>query len=539
MLSWLNNIYLFGLFLAGIPILIHFLTRKKLSIVKFSAIRFIDEIQKTRMRSLKLKQIILLIIRMLIIACFVIGFARPAIRIQFKSAGGSHERTSVIILLDNSLSTSQEIGGIDIFTLQKNAVHRIISLLKPGDELSLAVFNDDVYPVTSHFTRGFKRVLRVVDTLKVSWKSTSIKNALTFAADELKFASNANREIYIITDNRASGWKDVVPERINFERTRVFVILFNGNIDNLSVSSVSFPPQLIEIDKPFTLNYTVTNHSARAYKAVVSNLFIDNDRVAQDEITSFGAGVVSSELVGYISKGGLHSGYVTIDNDALKADDIYYFSFKVPEICNVLLLGGQERIYLRLALSPTDSSSFFRVKEMDYVEGMKERLDEYDVFVLSAPPPLPDDFMFRLKQSVMSGKGLVLFLGTKSDLKALGNFLQNRISFLGAVGGTGGYLNIGRVLYNHPIFQVFKSLKGIPRVEFYKIVQTIANENVIASFTNDNPFIIETMLGGGKCIVITSSVEPEWSNLYLSSFFIPFIQRSCQYVAGDVAQFDK
>lgn len=539
MLSWLNNIYLFGLVLATIPILIHFLTRRKLKLIKFSTLRFIDEIQRTRMRSFKLKQILLLIIRTLIITFFVLAFARPTIRGVFRPSAGAHERTSVVILLDNSFSTSQELGGIDLFTLEKTGARKLISLLKEGDEVSFALFNAEVHPLTNHFTRAFQRLDRIIDTLSISYCGTNIAKALAFAKDELKYAKNANKEIYILTDNRFSGWKGFRSEDFKLKEARVFLLIYKGSEDNLCVSKVSFPAQLIEVGKPFEISYEVANYSGRDYSAIVSNLFIDDERVAQSELVPRKLGYVSGGLVGNISKGGYHYGCVTIDNDALAVDDVYYFSFKVPEKYRVLVLGGSERIYLKFALAPVDSEGFFTISDYDYSKGINARFDEYDVIVISSPPAMAPEFMSRLRTAIESGKGLIVFTGEKTDLKSWGNFFSPQVSLFGVIGAQAGYVGWGRVSYNHPIFQPFDPHLPLPTVNFYRIVQASAQTGIIAEYGNNLPAIIETKIGQGKVIVVTSSVEPSWSTLYISGAFIPFIQRAVQYVAKDVAKFDE
>ena len=66
-MNFLNPWMLLGLLAAGIPILLHLLNLRKLKTIEFSTLRFLKELQKTRIRRFKIKQIILLILRTLII----------------------------------------------------------------------------------------------------------------------------------------------------------------------------------------------------------------------------------------------------------------------------------------------------------------------------------------------------------------------------------------------------------------------------------------------------------------------------------------
>ena len=78
-MNFLNPFVLFGMLAAGIPLVLHLLNLRKLRTVEFSTLRFLEELQQTRVRNLKLQQILLLILRTLIIVFAVLAFARPTI----------------------------------------------------------------------------------------------------------------------------------------------------------------------------------------------------------------------------------------------------------------------------------------------------------------------------------------------------------------------------------------------------------------------------------------------------------------------------
>src|SRR5687768_4361997 len=100
---FLNPFILVAMAAASIPLLLHLLNLRKLRTVEFSSLKFLKELQKTRIRRLKLKQILLLILRTSLVIFAVLAFARPALH---GSAGlpGSHASTTAVILIDDSFS---------------------------------------------------------------------------------------------------------------------------------------------------------------------------------------------------------------------------------------------------------------------------------------------------------------------------------------------------------------------------------------------------------------------------------------------------
>ena len=95
---FLNPTVLLGLLAAGIPILIHLLNLRKLKKIEFSTLAFLKELQKTKIRKIKLKQWILLALRVLIIIFLVLSFARPTLESVDIAAAASKAKTSSVFM---------------------------------------------------------------------------------------------------------------------------------------------------------------------------------------------------------------------------------------------------------------------------------------------------------------------------------------------------------------------------------------------------------------------------------------------------------
>ena len=70
-MTFLNPAVLIGLAAASIPILIHLLNLRKLKTIEFSTLIFLRELQKNKIRRVKLKQLLLLALLVLIILMIV------------------------------------------------------------------------------------------------------------------------------------------------------------------------------------------------------------------------------------------------------------------------------------------------------------------------------------------------------------------------------------------------------------------------------------------------------------------------------------
>jgi hypothetical protein len=75
-MTFLNPLLLFGLAAAAIPVLLHLLNLRKLRTVEFSSVRFLKDLQKSSIRRIRIRQILLLIVRTLLIIAIVAAFSR-------------------------------------------------------------------------------------------------------------------------------------------------------------------------------------------------------------------------------------------------------------------------------------------------------------------------------------------------------------------------------------------------------------------------------------------------------------------------------
>ncbi|MCD6501721.1 BatA and WFA domain-containing protein [bacterium] len=540
MLTFLNNIFIPVLAAAVLPILIHLFTRRRLEKRRWPSLRFLEEIQRRRMRRVKLKQLLLLVLRVLILLLVIGAFARPAIKGIFTSGVGAHDRTSVAILIDDSYSMGQEAAGVDLFTKARQAAEDIFGLLKEGDELWIVPFDDRPRPATSEPMKVVSGGRQIIDSLRISGGGSDVWSAVALATEEISKSRLLHREIYVLTDDKNCGWhrsgKLELPDGV-----RLYSVVFSPDDErNFGITGIDFPRTLLQKDVSFTLMPKVTSFAPNPTKDHIVDLYIDGSKVAQKSIDLDAGAVASVELKAKVEDGGFHFGEVRLEGDALPADNSRFFSFKIPERFDVLVVGGAESKFIAAALSP-DDEGFFRVKRIDYRQLPNELLSSYDLLILSDPPELPGAVASAITGFVHRGGGFNVFFGgspmPERSAKALfGDRFPIRV--MATIGDTigGGRLNLGRANFDHPVFVPFADT--LPEVNFRRIAAIDGADEVPLTFSNGLPAIAEGSLGDGKVAICGFSVDLEYSDIATSGFFVPLIHRLSQYLAADVAVFD-
>ncbi|MCA9065473.1 MAG: BatA domain-containing protein, partial [Planctomycetaceae bacterium] len=78
-MSLINSGLLFGLVLAGIPVILHMVMRARPKRIEFPALRLLKAKQASNSRRMQLRQFLLLLLRILVIAVLVLAVARPSL----------------------------------------------------------------------------------------------------------------------------------------------------------------------------------------------------------------------------------------------------------------------------------------------------------------------------------------------------------------------------------------------------------------------------------------------------------------------------
>ena len=92
----------------SVPILIHFLNRFNVKKVNYSSIRFLKSMKNSTIRSVKLKKIILLLLRIGIISALVLMLSRPVTKGFMPGWLSAEMDTRLLLVIDNSSSMSAQ-----------------------------------------------------------------------------------------------------------------------------------------------------------------------------------------------------------------------------------------------------------------------------------------------------------------------------------------------------------------------------------------------------------------------------------------------
>jgi aerotolerance regulator-like protein len=555
-MTFLNPLFLIALAAAAIPIILHLLNLRKTRVVEFSTLTFLKELQRSKIRKLKIRQWLLLVLRTLIIVFLVLAFTRPALRSAFGFLPGTDAKSSVVIVVDNSISLLASDENGQLLKQAKEKAIEILDMLSPGDE---AVLMTTSQPNLSEleFTAALNAVRKEIMALESSPVHRDYREVFTAVSVVLDQSNNLNKEIYLISDDQHSQYlsddENAATEMFsNNAKLLVFPLGSRAPV-NATVSNVEIQNAFFETNKPVDLTATIANESDRQLNTAAVSVFLNGERVMQ-KTADIDANASRTLNFSVIPKNdGLIEGFIELEADDIPEDNRRYFSFSIPEKIRVLLgpSGSKQSLLLKLALQPgqesSDDGGLYRIDELSAAALRSANFTNYDIVILTASTEsVSESFLNRLTAYVRGGGGLMLFPDADGKIDA---FRQKVLPAFGlpVPGGTRGKIgslqrsaSFGTIDFDHPLFRnVFAQANSDdkPTIEspglFYSVALSPANESqTVIATSNGDGFLIDQHFGSGKVLVYASALDFQWTDFPIKGVFVPLMNRSVLYLAS-------
>jgi hypothetical protein len=566
-MTFLNPAVLVALVAAAIPVLLHLLNLRKLRTVEFSTLAFLKQLEKSRMRRLKLRQILLLILRTLVIACLVLAFARPALRGTSVGGLSTHAKTTAVLILDDSFSMSASDEHGLLLNQAKAASQDALSLLKEGDDVFFQRFSEGAGSETPETpTHDISGVRSALSETQASTTFHTLGDILTRTRTVLKESKNFSKEVYLLTDlqktNFAAGEEDKSKPSsglpMTFDnQTRLFLIpIGHAAVQNVGVVGVKISNRIFEKDRPFSLEATIRNSGNAPLQNYTVSMYLDGVRVMQKSVDLQPESVSTVEFIAAPKRTGYISGYVQADPDAIDQDNQRFFTIYVPERINLLFVTNSERdiSFVKLALTADErSQSLYGIETIPSSKLLMTSLAQFDVIVISNVKSFSSEEVERLRGFASDGGGIMFFPGSDVDIgQYSATFCQklNIALFLGRAGGSSdrsSFLTFENVDLAHPLFfGMFeaKSTTGRGRgssIESPHIFTAFeyrpsARGESIIRLSNGTSFLTDYRIGNGRLLLYTVATTLDWSDFPVKGIFVPLIRRSLAYLASSSDQ---
>ncbi|MDX1667704.1 MAG: BatA domain-containing protein, partial [Saprospiraceae bacterium] len=186
--------FLFALAALAIPIILHLFYFRRFKRVYFTNVRFLREVKEETSARSKLRNLLVLLMRLLAIAFLVLAFAQPFIPQGEEVEQG---RKAVSIFVDNSFSMSAQSQDVSLMEKAKQRAREIVEGYQP----------EDVFQVlTNDFEGRHQRLvsqedaISLIDEIEISPEVKSLSQVVGRQSQALATGSIDNQLSYLISD---------------------------------------------------------------------------------------------------------------------------------------------------------------------------------------------------------------------------------------------------------------------------------------------------------------------------------------------------
>lgn len=539
---FLNPTILLGLFAAAIPIIIHLLNLRKLKQVEFSSLNFLKELQKSKIRKIKIKQWLLLVLRTFIIIFLIMAFARPTLEKSNIILTSSSAKSSSVFILDNSFSMSYVNNEGSNLNKSKKAVKEIIAKMQNGDEIFILTISDSM-----KFTNDLNSANKLVDDVKITQLSKPLNKIVDEAIKLLLNSKNINKHIFLFSDLQETTFdvKTSDTTRINSQENKINFYAFDMSVEdyqNYSVSKLNLESQIIEKNKPIKFSAVISNLSSLPVNDVNASLFINGERFAQKNISlkAFEETTINFETT--LNKSGLMEASVILEDDKINYDNKVFTTFMIKDEINLLILykNKNDIDYIESAFMSYSSSGKLKITNQQINNFVSSNLSLNDVIVMIGEPQ--SNQLNILKNIIQSGGNLIYFPGSKSSINEINNFysqfeMTSASDLIEIEPNSLSFAEFNFIYFNHPIFaDLFsqKNKKEINSPKFYKYVKTFESTSLkpIIKLNDNSVFLGETNFKKGRILLFNSAPNVSWTNFPLKGIFAPLLNKSVSYLSS-------
>ncbi len=420
-MKFLFPTFLFALFTIAIPIIIHLFSFRQYKTVYFSNVSFLKDIKKESKNKSRLKQLLILLARILTIIFLVFAFAQPYIPATTDTKKQPNQIVGIYI--DNSFSMNALSENGQLLEVARNKALEICMAYPAGTKFKL--LTNDLKPKHQNVFNKEQFIQQVAEIqpspavipLSMIYNRFAIQNQ---AVNE----TSTDKHLYFISDFQQS-----ISDIGNFNDEPVFSYFMRlkpNDVANLYIDScwVEVPAHRLKQEEEFFVR--IKNSSNQNYQNLPLKLIL-NDSIKS--ITNFSVNAqneITASLKYTNNSSGLQLGNIEISDYPFTHDNNWFLSYYVePQLKSLAVFSNTKESKEGLAYI----SALFRDDNYILLDEMNEqnlqisKLNDYNTIFLINLENFSTGFLSELKNSVANGSSVVIFPDENNNPELLNNLL--------------------------------------------------------------------------------------------------------------------
>ena len=524
-MKFLYPYFLFLLAAIIIPILIHLFNFRRYKTVLFSNVEFLKHIKKESKKKSRLKQLLILIARILAIASLVFAFAQPFI--PAKNQKQNTGKQVVAIFVDNSFSMNINAESGLLIESARNKAAEIAKEYAPGTKFRL--ITNDLFAKHKHYFNK-EQFIQQVSEISVSAATNPLSKIYNKIVDSfLELDDQTGKTIYLLSDFQ-KNISDLQNFRADTTVQTYLIPRLPAKVNNLYIDSCWFetPGRKLGEEELFV---KIINDANEEYQNLPLRLFLNDTLKA---INNFNIGAQSEITVNlnYANlHSGLHYGKVELTDYPLTYDNSYFISYDIlPEVKTLAIYAdtpsSKEGLRYMQALFEEDPLIHFETMNMQNLH--INRFSEFNVFILLNLPQISGGLDNELQKAATKGASVMFFPDIHADIGSYNQFLEGcKCNTIIEADTTAQKL--AGVAYSNILFKdIFTDRDPNPMMpeikEHFRFTDnTKANETSLLWFANNNKALAKSSFDDGTFYRFSFPLQKTNASFATNILFVPVV----------------
>ncbi len=508
--------FLFALAAISVPIVIHLFNFRRFKKVYFPDIRFLKDVKmETRSRN-RLKNLLILLSRILAIACLVLAFAQPVIPTDNRHGSGSSDK--VVIYIDNSFSMgAQGEKG----TLLEDASAKALEIASVyANESDLRLLTNDFDP--RHFRNlSWEEFKNEVTAIAPSAQVRTLQEVITRARGSLDVGERLSIHILSDLQRNTSHIQGYTDDSLSV----IYIIPIESEIrSNIYIDSCWFADPVRLPQQPDLLHVRVRNAGNEAVENLSVRLRMNRVQRAVATVDVQPQTFEDIELSFTNAQQGMQLAEVELTDYPITYDDHYYLSYGLASTVTVLNVTGSDASQAVDRMFGEDAHfNLITVvaENMDY-----STLQHTDLLICNGLSSYSSGMVQEFMRFVSNGGDLLVLPSTDTGISSINELLLScgaeQLAGMDSARMKVEGVNLQSALFRH-VFTDWQDRIDLPTVNrsYRSATMTRSGAERLLTLENGQPLLSVYPNGGGRVYMLNTVLKDEWTNFHRHALFVP------------------
>lgn len=519
-MEFLHPSFLWALLALAIPIIIHLFHFRRFKKVLFTNVKFLQEIKEETSSRSKVKNLLVLLSRLLAVAALVLAFAQPYIP-QGKDIKKGNSAVSIFV--DNSYSMRAESKGVPLIDIAKEKARQVVSAYSQEDRFQILTHD---FEGKHQRLIGQDDVLALIDEIEASPAVEPLSKVIS-RQKQATYSQEENEISYIISDFQAAitDLSDKPDSTVEIN----LVPLQSVQESNVSVDSVWLESPVPMINQSNKLVVRVTNHSDEVAEGVRLSMQKDGQEKPEGIFDIKANSSITDTINITLLKAGWHRAEVKVSDYPIQFDDTYYVALHVPENIKVLAINNnQNNRYLTALFNGLNLYKLTNQKQSNVDYGI---INDYDLIICSDLSSISSGLAAELSNYINEGGNVLVFPAAAANVESYNSFLNalrtNTLTNYQQLQKSVSEINTDEFVFSDVYEYVGRNIKlpgssgGFGLTNYQN-----RDERHLLKYRDGSKYMVRYQRGSGNLYLCTSPLDSEANDLVLNAeVFVPMLYK--------------